>query len=96
MNIIKNYDMPKDEILSSALIALGGMTPIQLANNGNGAWSVTGMGFVGGLLKPYTNREVWDMIDRAPTVLLKKRLGDDDAYLIKGVLPTITQEGTPS
>lgn len=96
MNIIKAYDMPQEDILSAHLIALGGPTPVQLARHPQGEWSVTGLGFVGMLLKPYTNREVLEMISNAPTVLLKMESGSDDAYLIKGTLPTITEEGITS
>lgn len=87
MNIIKSYGMTNEDVLSSYLIAIGGDYPIQVVNCGNGEWRLTGMGFTGMLLEPFTNREILDKIESSPTVLLKKSEASEDAYLIKGTLP---------
>lgn len=92
MKITQAYGMSNEDILSSALIAFGGPTPVQLANAGNGEWMVTGLGIVSAIMKPFTNREVLKMIERAPTVLLMKHTGSDEAFLIKGTVPNITEE----
>ena len=74
--IIQARGMLMEEILQSARIAvLRNNVPVEFVKDLDGhGWRVAGMGFVGGLMKPFTNSEVMKAVERGDLVVVSKTL----------------------
>lgn len=82
MRVEVNIHMPMDEVMASDRIA---MMPqgVELVRSWDGGWRLANAGIVGGVMKPFLEYEVRNMIAMATSVIVIPNVNDDVAFIVK-------------